>query len=364
MTTKALDNGGAVAVRKSARLPALQEAEAEAKAFKAFNKFVETLDELVEYHERLEEIAHELDVAHLAGKPDEIPSADRFKRDKAWLRDDLDRCREGFRRFDQDGDDDARYDEEGSITFQHASVRLGMLVGSYANAKPGSPEVFGKMLVLHVLAVEPMVCELESACRALVLREKPFAPETTEIVAAVRSEKPKWLKRRHAFKQVDELRRKIIAAIPRAKAIAEEAVKEKAAQKWVEAKERAEYVVARQHELNEKAQVAGFSACRYAHMFGLRRTLYEECGRHHHRDEELVSFVLGCYQRVRMKGRQTMLFAAECAMYALERGDAKAARSQLEAFGAALAARADAATPRPFGGYWTAQITTKIWEAE
>jgi hypothetical protein len=329
MTTKALNNG-AVAVKKSA-LPAVQETES--KAFKAFNKFVETLDELVEYHDDLKQIATELDVAHHLD-PDDIPSADRFKRDKEWLQDDLNRCREAFRRFDQDGASDERYDDEGNITFQSVSVRLGALVGSFANAKPGSPEVFGRMLAHHVLAIEPTVCELESACRALVERDKPFFPEITEIMAALRSEKPKWLRRRYAFKQVDELRRKIITAIPKAKAIAEEAAKEKAAQKWVAAKEQAEHVVAYRLKLNDEARFAGVDACSeyWRQRRGLRAALCEESGRYRHQHELLVSFVLGCYSYACERRRNGFhLFACPDIVREWEQKQADARRLRMEA---------------------------------
>jgi hypothetical protein len=277
--------------------------------------------------------------------PDRIPPADTYEADGEWLHAQLTRSREGYKRFDRDGDDDARYDEEGDITFQHLSGRLGFLVGSFANAKPASPKVFASMLAHHVLAVEPTVCELESACRALVERPKPFLTEVGEVVAAVRSEKTKWAARRRAFDRVDELRRKIITAIPKAKARAEEAVKEEAARKWVEGREQHEHMIARQHELNEKARAAGFHACRYVQMFGLRETLPEECGRHHHHGEELVGFVLGCYERARMERLRTMLLAARHAMRALERKEAAAARPQLEAYGNALVQARGAVLP-------------------
>lgn len=295
-------SSNAVAVKKSAAVPAV--IEAETKAFKAFNKFVEKLDELVDYHEELQKTARRV---RYGNEPDDIP-ADGDLIDEEWVREDIETCREGFRRFNRDGDDDPRYDDEGSLTFQHASVRLGMLISSFANSKPGSPEIFARMLAHHVLWLEPTACELESTCRELIDRGKPFAPEIPEVLSQLRSEQSKWSRRRHALDQVDALRREIIAAIPQAKAEAEAAAREEAARKLVEARKQAERVRA-------KAAIAYSEAkreCVRMYVESFRRpivVLKANLWRRDSSEAEFVEFARGCLEVARELRRTPLVMS-------------------------------------------------------
>jgi len=52
------------------------------------------------------------------------------------------------------------------------------------------------MMVKHVLAREPSAGELESTCRALVERDKPFIPEIAELIAVLRQQQALWSQRK------------------------------------------------------------------------------------------------------------------------------------------------------------------------
>jgi hypothetical protein len=72
--------------------------------------------------------------------------------------------------------------------------QIGLLLASFQNARPGTPKVFGKMVVEEVYANGPNACVLESACR-LVRRTKDFPPSIAEVLKAIKEEGSAWCKR-------------------------------------------------------------------------------------------------------------------------------------------------------------------------
>jgi len=68
------------------------------------------------------------------------------------------------------------------------------LLASFQNARPGTPKVFGKMMIEEVYAHNPNACVLESACRRVV-REKDFPPSIAEVLKAIKEESSAWCDR-------------------------------------------------------------------------------------------------------------------------------------------------------------------------
>lgn len=81
---------------------------------------------------------------------------------------------------------------------KHMAERLAMLVGSFPNAGPHSPEIFASMMVAYVAAEEPSMMVLESACRQLVETQK-FVPAISEVLEAIREQQRVWNKKFEVF---------------------------------------------------------------------------------------------------------------------------------------------------------------------
>jgi hypothetical protein len=74
------------------------------------------------------------------------------------------------------------------------SEQIALLLGSFQNARPGTPKVFGRMLTEEVYAANPSACVLESACRQ-VRRERDFPPSIAEVLKAIKEETSAWCDR-------------------------------------------------------------------------------------------------------------------------------------------------------------------------
>jgi hypothetical protein len=84
---------------------------------------------------------------------------------------------------------------------KHIAQRLSLLIGSFPNAGPHSPEIFTHMMVTHIEAEEPSAMVLESACRQLVESQK-FVPAISEVLEAVREQQKEWDKKFEVFEAV------------------------------------------------------------------------------------------------------------------------------------------------------------------
>jgi hypothetical protein len=81
--------------------------------------------------------------------------------------------------------------EKWTLSRRVVSEQIGMLLGSFQNARPGTPKVFARMLTEEVYAYNPNACVLESACR-YVRREQDFPPSIAELLKAIKKETSAW----------------------------------------------------------------------------------------------------------------------------------------------------------------------------
>jgi hypothetical protein len=79
------------------------------------------------------------------------------------------------------------------------SEMISLLVGSFANANPGSGEVFMKMLVEEVRAANPGASVLEATCRE-IRRTHTFVPVIAEVLKILRKQAEHW----EGFVELDE----------------------------------------------------------------------------------------------------------------------------------------------------------------
>jgi hypothetical protein len=123
----------------------------------------------------------------------------------AWCRELAARCRAGLKRFDrrpensEDPDDD-----ESELSQAYIAKRITVMVASFPNANPSSPEGYMQMLVEHVSAIEDLTeVELEGACREIVETQK-FAPAISEVLEVINKHTDKWSTRRLAIRYVEQ----------------------------------------------------------------------------------------------------------------------------------------------------------------
>jgi hypothetical protein len=81
-----------------------------------FIEFAADLDLLVEFYESLRDVIRSI-------RSDEVPEIDDLTIDyDETYQPIIADCRESMRRYDRDGDDDPRYDEDGDLTFEHTAA--------------------------------------------------------------------------------------------------------------------------------------------------------------------------------------------------------------------------------------------------
>jgi hypothetical protein len=129
--------------------------------------------------------------------------------------------------------------EKWTLSRRVVSEEIGLLLASFQNARPGTPEAFGKMMIEEVYANGPNACVLESACRQ-VRREKDFPPSIAEVLKAIDKESSAWCDRWTTLIEadIDQTQREFEETIARAEAkivaaeaeFAEREAREKAAE--------------------------------------------------------------------------------------------------------------------------------------
>jgi hypothetical protein len=92
--------------------------------------------------------------------------------------------------------------EKWTLSRRVVSEQIALLLASFPNARPGTPEAFGKMMIEEVYANSPNACVLESACRQ-VRREKDFPPSIAEVLKAIKQERSAWSDRWEMLKECD-----------------------------------------------------------------------------------------------------------------------------------------------------------------
>jgi hypothetical protein len=77
------------------------------------------------------------------------------------------------------------------ISRRVVSEQVGMLIGSFPNAGPHSPEVYTRMLIEEIIAAKPSAVALEACCRE-IRRTKTFIPTVAEVLKVLRDQMEKW----------------------------------------------------------------------------------------------------------------------------------------------------------------------------
>jgi hypothetical protein len=219
--------------------------------FKHFYRFMEDCDELIEHLNHLREVRWNVHVT-----TEEIEAVQRqHDRYEELIRD----CRENLRRYDRDGDDDPRYEDDVDLKFEYVESRIGMMLAGWSNANFASKdaaEVFVRTMVQHVCAREPTAAELESCCRKLIDEGKPYIPQTPEVIKALKAEQEVWERRKLAIRCVDMLSRDIAEILP--KEIAKREAEAAAAEARLEARRKEDREAWQKHQ--EAAAAAAAAA--------------------------------------------------------------------------------------------------------
>jgi hypothetical protein len=193
-----------------------------------FYKFVRDADIAVEYFEELLETRRELWGGSIS------LSGVAYLDDPETL-EMIDDCLDSLRRYDRDGKNDPRYDEDGDLTSAYVSDRLALMLAAWTTKPKFETDEqavrWSQIMLQHVMALEPSAVELESACRKLVDEGKPFCPETPEVIKALKAEQKAWEPRKQAICNAKRLIEEIREEIPKAKARAEKAKIEAAKRK-------------------------------------------------------------------------------------------------------------------------------------
>ena len=146
-----------------------------------FNRFVDDVDELVEFDEQLNEMA----------------SGDIEERAE-WCQMLVAKCKVGLERFNRRENLDDPDDNESELSQAYIAKRVTVMVASFPNANPSSPEGYMQMLVEHISAIDLTEVELEGACREIVETQK-FAPAISEVLQMIRKHQEKWEDRYYAI---------------------------------------------------------------------------------------------------------------------------------------------------------------------
>ena len=173
MTKKIAALNTAVTVVRSEKLPAPRKPV----RWRDFNKFVEDLDELHEYF-------RELNALRFERSEDDYRMSGDVADDVDWVQELVAKCKAGCDQFDRADN----YDDDGTLSEIHVAKRLGMMIGAFPNANPGTPKDYARMLIEHVAAYDGLSdVALESACREIV-ETKKFAPAISEVMSTSRAQ--------------------------------------------------------------------------------------------------------------------------------------------------------------------------------
>ena len=78
------------------------------------------------------------------------------------------------------------------LTRRVVSEQVGLLIGSFPNGVPNSPEVYTRMLIEEIFAANPSAVALEATCRE-IRRTKTFVPAVAEVLKVLK-ERAEWWK--------------------------------------------------------------------------------------------------------------------------------------------------------------------------
>jgi len=171
-----------------------------------FIRFVAECDKLREYYDDLWK--------QQAGTAEWPRSSTDFDdEDAEWCENQVAKCKAGLERFNRRENLDDPDDDESELSQAYIAKRLTLMVASFPNANPSSPEGYLQMLVEHVSAIEGLnEFELESACREIVETQK-FAPAISEMLESIDKHAALWRERRHAMRNANSKRLEVFKTL-------------------------------------------------------------------------------------------------------------------------------------------------------
>jgi len=179
-----------------------QSADDGIKWWRAFRRWVADLDELEQYYDDLSEERRG------QGNPSRTPAD--LENDAEWCQELTAKCWAGFERFDPADNCEQDDDLEDVLKTAPIAARLGVMIGSFMNSTPQSPELFMRAMVEQVADINGLtVPALETACREIVRTEK--WPDIPKVVAVVTDHVHEWGNRRFALIWAERTR---LALIP------------------------------------------------------------------------------------------------------------------------------------------------------
>jgi hypothetical protein len=200
MKAKAVPLKAEVAVIKSPKLPVAK------RDYADFDEFVNIADRMVVGYEDAYRIGEAIEKCLDEGKPlgSVIDLGQRVMRNKErYLK-----LYEQFRAYELIYDDEDRFYEKGGkriIKRRFVAEQVALLIGSFPNANPHSPEVYSKMLIEEIVADRPHAIVLESACRHIRRNEKfKFPPAISEVLKVIDEQDSRWCARWEAGADHDD----------------------------------------------------------------------------------------------------------------------------------------------------------------
>jgi hypothetical protein len=141
----------------------------------------------------------------------------------------LEKCRRAIVLLDPDDN----YDDEGNFKKSIIAKRLTAMIGAYPSGAPATPEVYIKMLLEHVAAIDELnYLMLESACREIERNQK-FLPAVSEVLKIITEQQEVWEKRQAAIGAIERRARDVAGVLakvrPKIEAALAERVKKEAA---------------------------------------------------------------------------------------------------------------------------------------
>ena len=80
---------------------------------------------------------------------------------------------------------------------------ITVLMGSFPTAKIPEPEIFVRVLMDDVMALDPSFVEMESTCREL-RKTKKFMPSISEVIEELEKQKKLWDRRSEVVWYLEE----------------------------------------------------------------------------------------------------------------------------------------------------------------
>lgn len=200
--------------------------------FRSLDQLVKDLDHITERQAGLQDLRRAVRQRKAALENGELVSVTIDSKQAALSQYDktiLARCDGLFALLDppENYEDD---DREGDLRREVVSVRLASLIGAFPNGAPGDPEVYVRLLLEHVSAVEGLnLLALDTACRKIVATQK-FLPTVSEVFEVLGEQQERWNDRLWSISNIEETSTFAMQEIEALKAEAAMAAKTRALQ--------------------------------------------------------------------------------------------------------------------------------------